>query len=428
MDTVVFLPFSFQIVGWGIFLIFLLTVSALVSGSEAALFSLTPNDIGKLKKNQSRSSEAALTLLSMPNYLLATILTMNNLVNICAVLVTNRIVDLIVTFNDSSILRFIIKVIIVTFILLLFGEIMPKILATSNPMRFTKIIAVPLLYLKNFFKPVSYVLIHSGSHIHEAVSRKKGNISMDEISDALEIAETQNAEDKKILQGIVDFINTEVSDVLKPRVDVVAVDMGASFAQVRKTIMESGFSRIPVYEGYLDNIKGVLYVKDLIPHLSKENFQWQKLLRKPYIVPEHKKINDLLEEFQREKVHLGIVVDEYGSVQGIVSMEDILEEIVGEISDESDLQEERYYTKIAPDVFLFEGKTHLNDFLKILGFEEDYLDEAREDAETLAGFMLELKRDFLATDDTVEYGPLVMQVASLEGRRIKRVKVTVKKE
>lgn len=427
LHTVQFLPFSLPLLWWGLLLAGLLLASALVSGSEAAFFSLTPRDVNRLRKQRSASASAALELLSMQDYLLATILIANNLVNICAIIVANHLIDLVVVFNRAAVLEFVIKTILLTFVLLLFGEIMPKIVATSRPLKFVRFVSSPLLSLKHLFKPLSYLLIRSSSHLNESISRKKDNISMDELSDALEITASQNAEDRKILTGIVKFSNTEVSDVMRPRVDVVALDINASYEEVKRVIVSSGFSRIPVYEEDLDDIKGVLYIKDLIPHLERGDLEWNRLLRKPWFVPDHKKINDLLEEFQTNKVHLAIVVDEYGSTQGVVSLEDILEEIVGEISDESD-PEESYYTQVDPDTYIFEGKTHLNDFLEVLGLDTDSLDDTRGQAETLAGYMLEMKREFLKVGDEVKHGPFTLRVLSIEGRRIRKIRAVINRE
>ncbi|WP_297449244.1 gliding motility-associated protein GldE [uncultured Alistipes sp.] len=404
--------------------VLLLLCSALVSGSEAAFFSLSPRNIAHLKSVPDRSGRAILRLLGMPDYLLASILIANNLVNICIVILSNGLIDSLIDFGGATGVEFLVKMVIVTFLLLLFGEIMPKIFASYNPLRMARITAVPLSALGRLFRPLSWLLIRSGSYINESVAKKKVNISIDELSNAIEMTSDQSAEEKQMLSGIVDFVHTEVVEIMKPRIDVVALDLRDGFDRVREVIIASGFSRIPVYEESLDNVKGVLYVKDLLPYVSHDDaFEWRNLIRKPYFVPEHKKINELLEEFQTHKIHVAIVVDEYGSTLGLVSLEDILEEIVGEISDESDV-EQSFYSKLAPNVYLFDGKTHLNDFLKVLGLDDDYLDEVKGEAETVAGLMLEIRKDFLRQGERLSYRDLKLKVEAVAGRRIDKIEVT----
>ena len=355
-------------------IVLLLCISAIVSASETAFFSLSPHDIERFKKNKDRTSKTIITLLSAEKYLLATILITNNLVNVCIVVLANGLIDSLIDFGDASGWEFLIKMVVVTFLLLLFGEIMPKIFSSYNPIRIAKIMALPLSGLKSLFKPFAYLLIHSGNYISKKFSDKHDNISIDELSNAIEMTSDQNAEEKQMLSEIVDFVHTEVGEIMKPRLDIVALDLKSNFEEVRQTIVSSGFSRIPVFEENIDKIKGILYVKDLLPYITKDkNFEWQNLIRKPYFVPEHKKINELLEEFRTNQIHIAIVVDEYGSTLGLLSLEDILEEIVGEISDESD-REQTFYKKLAPNIYLFDGKTHLNDFLEVLGLDDSYLD------------------------------------------------------
>ncbi len=405
-------------------IVLLLLCSAVVSGSEAAFFSLSPRNIAHLKSVPDRSGRAILRLLGMPDYLLASILIANNLVNICIVILSNGLIDSLIDFGGARGVEFLVKMVIVTFLLLLFGEIMPKIFASYNPLRMARITAVPLSALGRLFRPLSWLLIRSGSYINESVAKKKVNISIDELSNAIEMTSDQSAEEKQMLSGIVDFVHTEVVEIMKPRIDVVALDLRDGFDRVREVIIASGFSRIPVYEESLDNVKGVLYVKDLLPYVSHDDaFEWRNLIRKPYFVPEHKKINELLEEFQTHKIHVAIVVDEYGSTLGLVSLEDILEEIVGEISDESDV-EQSFYSKLAPNVYLFDGKTHLNDFLKVLGLDDDYLDEVKGEAETIAGLMLEIRKDFLRQGERLSYRDLKLKVEAVAGRRIDKIEVT----
>jgi len=424
-QTVVFYPFGWHEGATLSIIVLLLVCSALVSGSEAAFFSLSPRNIAHLKNEQDRSGRAILRLLGQPDYLLASILIANNLVNICIVILSNGLIDSFIGFGGATGVEFLVKMVIVTFLLLLFGEIMPKIFASYNPLRMAKITALPLSLLGRLFRPLSWLLIRSGSYINESVAKKKVNISIDELSNAIEMTSDQSVEEKQMLSGIVDFVHTEVVEIMKPRIDVVALDMRDGFDRVREVIIASGFSRIPVYEENLDNVKGVLYVKDLLPYVSHDGtFEWRNLIRKPYFVPEHKKINELLEEFQTHKIHVAIVVDEYGSTLGLVSLEDILEEIVGEISDESDV-EQSFYSKLAPNVYLFDGKTHLNDFVKVLGLDDDYLDEVKGEAETIAGLMLEIRKDFLRQGERLSYRDLKLKVEAVAGRRIDKIEVTL---
>ncbi len=422
-----FYPFDPQIIVLFVVLFLLLICSALVSGSETSFFSLSPANINTIRKHHSKRSKAILDLLAKQDYLLATVLIANNLVNICIVMLCDNIIDRLGTFL-SPVWAFVIKVVIVTFLLLLFGEIMPKIFAAYNPLRFARFVSVPLSGLVKVFKPFATVLIRSSNKFNEIVARKKVNISMDELSNAIEITGNQTAEEKQMLSGIVNFVNTEVQEIMKLRMDIVALDIADTFVHVKEVIIQSGFSRIPVYEENLDDIRGVLYVKDMLPYIGEgEDFDWQKYLRKPYFVPEHKKINDLLEEFQNDKVHMAIVVDEYGATQGLVSLEDILEEIVGEITDESDVEEPTYYKKLDENNYIFDGKAHLNDFERVVGLEEDYFKDVRGGAETVAGLMLELKRDFLRKGEYVSSRGVLFTVEALEGRRISKVRVNIKR-
>ena len=425
ISALTFHLFTSEILWMLIIVAVLLFCSALMSGSETALFSLTPRNIKHFRSNPSPAGNAILRLLGMQDYMLSTILIANNLVNISIVIICNNIIDLWVTFGSAG-WEFAVKIVVVTFLLLLFGEIMPKILAAYNPMRFARFMARPLLFLKSLLKPFSYVLIHSGNFLNERLTRKKVNISIDELSNALEMTSGQSAEEKRMLSGIVSFVNTEVVDIMKPRVDIVALDAESDFEQVKRIIIDSGFSRIPVYEESIDNIKGVLYVKDVLPYISNEaGFEWQKLARKVYFVPEYKKINDLMTEFQGSQIHLAVVVDEYGSTLGLVSLEDILEEIVGEIEDESDVEME-FYTKIDDNTYLFDGKTHINDMLRVMGLLDDYVDDFKGEADTVAGLMLEIRRDFLKKGDTVICEGLTLSVEEADAYRIDKVKVVLR--
>ncbi len=421
---IAFLPFDPQLFWILAALIGLLIVSALVSGSETAFFSLSPNDIHELEENDGPQAQATLRLLDDKDRLLSTILITNNLVNIGAILAANALIDGMVVFGRATALEFIVKVIVVTFLLLLFGEIMPKIFAAYNSLSFAQRMSMPLLSLQRLFRPLSAILIRTGSVITRGLARKQSNLSVTDLTDAIEIAETDSEGDKKMLTGIVRFSATEVDQIMKPRIDVRALEIGATFADVKQTVVESGFSRIPVYHDNLDDIRGILYVKDLLPHLGADaDFNWQQLLRPAYFVPEHKKINDLLEDFQKRKIHIAVVVDEYGGTLGIASLEDILEEIVGEIADESDI-EDAFYRQIDDNRYIFEGRTHLGDFLRVLELPDGLLDEARGDADTLAGLMLEIRGEFFGEGESVREGDIEFKALRVENRRITEVEVT----
>lgn len=399
----------------------LLLVSALVSGAETSFFSLSHNDVQCIRQRNTPSGEAVLKLLSNVDLLLATILVVNNLVNICIVILTAGIIDEVFTFLRFE---FLFKTVFVTFLLLLFGEILPKVMAQTTPVRFASFVARPLTVLRWIFYPLSYILVRTSSRISEKASHKS-EISLDELADAVDIAQNTSHEEHEMLSGIVNFVNTEVGEIMKPRVDIAAVAMTDDYERVKKTIIDSGFSRIPVYEEDIDNIRGTLYVKDLLPHINRgAEFGWQQLIRKPYFVPEHKKINDLLEDFQSNKVHMAIVVDEYGSTQGLVSLEDIIEEVVGEISDESDA-DESFYTRLDQTTYLFDGKAHIGDFERVLNLDEETFSDVKGGAETLAGLILELKRDFPKKGDTFTSHNIRFTVHTLEGHRIDKIKVVV---
>ncbi len=397
----------------------LLCISALVSGAETSFFSLSHNDIRRLQESRSGRAAAVLRLLTDVDLLLATILVINNLVNICIVILTAGIIDSLFTFLRFE---FLFKTVLVTFLLLLFGEIMPKVLAQTIPVRFAQLVARPLVVLRWIFYPLSYILVRTSSRISEKAAHKS-EISLDELADAVDMTQNTSPEEHVMLSGIVNFVNTEVQEIMKPRVDMTALDITDDYDHVKRTIIESGFSRIPVYEEDMDNIRGTLYVKDLLPYINNgPDFGWQQLMRKPYFVPEHKKINDLLADFQTNKVHMAIVVDEYGSTLGLVSLEDIIEEIVGEISDESD-NEENFYTRLDAKSYLFEGKTHLGDFERILELDEGTFSDVKGEAETLAGLMLELKRDFPRKGDIFTAHEIRFTVQEMEGHRIDKIRV-----
>lgn len=396
-------------------------MSAFVSGSETAFFSLSHNDIQELKRTDGEAADRVLRLLGDVDLLLATILVVNNLVNICITILTATIIDSLFTFHRFD---FLFKTVLVTFLLLLFGEVLPKVFAQTSPRRFAAFAARPLAVMRSLFKPLSQILVRMGTSIGERAARRN-EISLDELADAVDMTQTESDEERVMLSGIVNFVNTEAQAIMRPRVDITAIELTADYESLKRLIIESGFSRIPVYDEDIDNIRGTIYVKDLMPYISRGNeFGWQQLIRKPYFIPEHKKINALLGDFQTNKVHLAIVVDEYGSMLGLVSLEDIIEEIVGEISDESDA-DEKLYTVLGPKTYLFEGKTHIVDFERILELDEETFRDVQGEAETLAGLMLELKRDFPRKGDSFTTHNLRFTVAEMETHRIDKIKVEV---
>lgn len=400
----------------------LLAVSAMVSASEVAFFSLSHNDIREIKQRRSFASESVITLLSNVDMLLATILVVNNLINICIVILTADIISKTLTFYRFE---FLFKSVVVTFILLLFGEILPKIFAQGSYRRVALMLAQPLIVLRWIFYPFSYILVKVSSRVSEVAGHGEENISIEELADAVDMTGGASSEEQKMLSGIVTFVNTEVEEIMHSRVDITCINLTADFDEVKRVIIDSGFSRIPVCDEDLDNIKGTLYVKDLLPYIKEgADFGWQRLMRKAYFVPMHKKINDLLEEFRSHKVHMAIVVDEYGATQGLLSLEDILEEVVGEISDESDA-DESFFTRLNDRTYMFDGKTHIVDFERVLELDEDSFSDVQGRAETLAGLMLELNRNFLKKGDQVTAHGITFTVEALDGRRIDKIKVSI---
>ena len=399
----------------------LLLISALVSGSEVAFFSLTPSDQQQMRSSGDKRDEAILALRSDVDALLATILVTNNLVNICIVILTSNVMDSLFVFARFE---FLFKTVLVTFLLLLFGEILPKVFSQQNPRAFARMVVYPIKFFGFVTYPLAYVLVRTGGRLSRMASRS-AEISMEELADAVDLTRTASPQEHQMLSGIVNIVNTEVEEIMRPRVELPALDIKSSYEQVKRTIIESGYSRIPVYDEDLDNIKGALYVKDLLPHIAcGDEFGWQQLLRKIYFVPKHKKIDDLLRDFQENKIHVAIVVDEYGATQGLVSLEDILEEVVGEISDESD-EEETFYERLGENTYLFDGKSHIVDFERVVGCDEDIFADVQGRAETLAGLMLEIRRDLLRKGDTVEAHGIRFTVHAMDGHRVDKIKVEV---
>jgi gliding motility-associated protein GldE len=414
-------PEMVEIIGMTAGLVALICCSAFASASETALFSLKTTDIDEMEQRGEKQAARIAHLLDDREYTLATILILNNLVNICLVLLSAVIIKHTLVF-DSAVWEFVFTSVAVTFILLLFGEILPKVFSTYNNRTFARVCAPVIAALKVVLRPAAWLLVKTGSRIK---GRSKENLSLDQLSDALDVTQAQSNEEKQILEGIVNFAGREVGEIMRPRLDMTAIDADDDFDRVKKVIVESGFSRIPVYEENIDHIRGILYIKDVVPHISEDAaFEWQKLVRRAHFIPEHKKIDDLLEEFQAGKVHLAIVVDEYGATRGLVSLEDMREEIVGEISDESD-REGELYTRTPQGDYIFDGKTHLSDFERALDLSEDTFDDVRGEADTLAGLLLEIRRGFLRVGESVECKGFTFTVMSLAARRIAKVKVKV---
>lgn len=405
-------------------ILLLLISSALISGSEVAFFSLSPANKENLAESKSGRSLKVLSLLRNPEKLLATILITNNFVNIGIVILSTYITDNVMVFsNISETWVFIIKVVMVTFLLLLFGEIIPKVYAAKFSESFSLIMSYPLFVLSKFFSPLSSLLIASTSFVNKRLAKKKPDISIDDLSNALEITSNEIKDNKEILERIVSYGSTDASEIMKPRVDIVAFDIDTPFSDLIKKVKQQNYSRIPIYSDTFDKIKGVLVVKDLLPHFLEEDFNWQSLIRPAYFVPESKKINDLLLDFQSKKIHIAIVIDEYGGTSGIVTLEDVLEEIVGDISDEFD-SEDISYKKIDENNYIFEGKTLLIDFCKILNLEDEIFDSIRGEADTIAGLVLEMKGEIPRIGSSVDYQDFTFKIIASDKRRIIKIKVT----
>ena len=411
-----------------IIIILMLFCSAVISGAEVAYFSLTPNDVQSLNDDKSKRARLTLKLLSKPNKLLATILITNNFINIGIIILSTYLTANIFHFQEDSILKFFIQIVVITFIIVLFGEITPKVYANRNVLWFSKWMSKPLILFGKIFSPLSYLLTSSTSFIDKRLKEKKEVVSMQEIAEALELTaeDKQTEEEQKILKSIVEFGNIDVKEIMKSRVDVVAIEEHLQFEELIKLVVDSGFSRIPVFKDSFDNVIGLLYIKDLIPHLEeKTSFRWKDLIRPAYFVPETKMISDLLKEFQDKKIHLAIVVDEYGGTSGIVTLEDILEEIVGEINDEFD-DDGNYFSILDENNFIFEGRISLNDFLKTVKGELDYFDEIKGDADTLAGLILELKGGIPDKGEIINCDHYTFTIESADKRKINRIKVQKK--
>ncbi len=403
----------------------LLFLSGFASGSEIAFFSLSPDDINELEPEKNEVDAKIQQLREDNERTLATILIANNFVNVMIIMLCNYIFAQLITFKQAW-LQFLCITVILTFLLLLFGEIMPKVYSRQNPLSFCRRAVHGVMILRSLFWPLETILMRSGVLAEKAMPKENRQLSVDDLEQALELTDKDEIKDEQsMLKGIIRFGDETAKEIMTSRHDIVDINIKSSYADVLKSIIENNYSRIPVFQDNEDNIRGVLYIKDLLPYLQKPgNFRWQSLIRPPYFVPETKKIDDLLREFQDNKVHIAIVVDEFGGTSGIVTMEDILEEIVGEINDEYD-EEERTYTKLNYNTYVFEGKTLLSDFSRILNIDDDEFEDVEGDADTLAGLLLEIKGDFPSIHEKIEYKNYTFEVVKIEERRISRIKVTV---
>ncbi|MGC8864524.1 MAG: gliding motility-associated protein GldE [Bacteroidales bacterium] len=443
METVCSEPYSLQapltaVLLWisqpaafylGLLAILLLLISSgLISGSEVAFFGLHGQNLEEYRKDSKPSSRRVVRLLENPEYLLATILISNNFVNVAIVLISSYITTLLFDTNLYPVLTFILQVIVVTGVILIFGEITPKIFSSVSPAFFLRRMSLPLLILEKIFWPISTLLVKSTGIIDRRMRKGEDPISLEEISDAIEIAATDNKEPQevRIFKGIVRFGSISVREIMIPRVDVVAIDNNASYDEVIRIITSSGYSRIPVYSGSTDSINGILYIKDLLRHLEEgPGYNWQKHIRPAFFIPENKKIDSLLKEFQNNKIHMAIVVDEYGGTSGIVTLEDILEEIIGDINDEFDTEPEINYQKINENTFVFEGKVLLHDFLRIVNLPDDFFNDLEGDFDTLAGLILEIEGRLPEQGEVIFFRNLEMRIEEADQRRIGKIRVKV---
>lgn len=408
--------------------VILLICSALISGSEVAYFSLRPGDVDLLENEKSRSSDRALALLHRPHRLLATILIANNFVNIAIVILSSFIMAGLLNFGPGEYWKELaIQVGVVTFLLLLLGEVIPKVYATSHSIKLVNLMAIPLTILLKVFYPVSSLLISSTNLINKRIKKRQSEYSVDELEHALELTKDDETtpDEEKILKGIVRFGNTDVKQIMKPRTEVVAFEYETDFKELLEELVDQGFSRVPIYKESLDQVSGILYLKDLLPYSEVNDLEdWQGLARAPYFVPENKKLDDLLKEFQERKVHMAVVVDEYGGTSGIVTLEDIIEEIVGEITDEFD-DEEIFYSKLDDQNYIFEGKTPLVDLYKILDINGENFEEVKGESDTLAGFVLELTGKIPMKNEKINFENYTLTVEAADKRKINRIKLTL---
>ena len=411
----------------GISACLLLLVSGFASGSEIAIFSLSPADLSELDEEKSQTDIDIKRLHDDSERTLATILITNNLVNVTIIMLFGYFFAHAIDFGGAWWLEFLCMTVLLTFLLLLFGEIMPKVYCAQHALSFCRTAVGGLLFFRRLFYPFASIVMSSGRLTERVVQKESHMLSVDDLEQALELTDKEAIKDEqRMLEGIVRFGDETAKEIMTSRQDVVDLDFKSTFQEVMQCVVENNYSRIPVYQDNSDNVRGILYIKDLLPHLSKgNNFRWQSLIRPPYFVPETKKIDDLLREFQENKVHIAIVVDEFGGTSGIVTLEDILEEIVGEINDEYD-EDEKSYQRLNSNTFVFEGKTLLSDFYKILKLDDDIFEEVEGDADTIAGLLLEIKGDFPKMHEKIVYKQFTFEILYMEERRISKVKVTIR--
>ncbi|MEC7814449.1 MAG: gliding motility-associated protein GldE [Bacteroidota bacterium] len=424
----IFQPIDFEL-GLSIFCVLILVVlSALLSGSEVAMFSISNKQRFDLEDQNKNANKRVLTLLKEPKKLLATILIANNFINVSIVMASNFVFNnLIIEGSISDTMNFIIQVIVITFLILLFGEVIPKVYANNYNLKFSKFMAIPLQLLKKLFYPISQILVNSTNLIDKRIEKRKESIQANELEHALNLTvdSVDNEDEKKILEGIVKFGNTDVKQIMTPRTDVISFEITTPFNELMSELKEIKYSRIPVFEDSFDKIKGILYAKDLLGKMNeKKNFKWPNLLREPKFVPENKKLDDLLKEFQEEKTHIAIVVDEYGGSSGIVSLEDVLEEIVGEITDEFD-EEDVNYKKLDELNYIFDGKTTLIDIYKLLDIDGEIFEKEKGESDTIAGFCIEQAGKILLKNEKISFDRYTITVEAADKRRIKKVKITI---
>ena len=426
LDQVQLLTPSVEAIIAGVLALLLLVVSGFASGSEIAIFSLSPNDVSELEEGKNHTDRKIIELREDSERTLATILITNNLVNVTIIMLCNYFFAHVIDFGRAYWLQFLCITILLTFLLLLFGEIMPKVYSAHKPVDFCRKVVGPIYFCRKIFYPFASILIHSGILAEKVVQKENHVLSVDDLEQALELTDNDEIkEEKKILESIVRFGDETAKEVMTSRQDVTVLDMQSSFPDVLKCIVENNYSRIPVYQDSIDNVRGILYIKDLLPHLGKPStFRWQSLIRPPYFVPETKKIDDLLREFQNNKVHIAIVVDEFGGTSGIVTLEDILEEIVGEINDEYD-EDEKTFVRLNKNTYIFEGKTLLSDFYKTLNIDDEEFEDIVGDADTLAGLLLEIKGEFPKINEKIVHDNYTFQVLEMDERRIMKVKVVL---
>jgi gliding motility-associated protein GldE len=420
-------PLGFGEIFSAVLAVILLMASGFASGSEIAFFSLSPTDLNELDDEKNKADRKIKQLREDSERTLATILITNNLINVTIIMLCNYFFASVIDFGEARWLEFVVITVLLTFLLLLFGEIMPKVYCGQHALKVCRWFAPFIMVLRKVFYPLSSILIRSGALAEKVVHKENRVLSVDDLEQALELTDKEELKDEQnMLEGIVRFGDETAKEVMTSRQDIVELDFRSTFPEVIQCIVENNYSRIPVYQDSTDNIRGILYIKDLLPHLGKPaTFRWQSLIRPPYFVPETKKIDDLLRDFQENKVHIAIVVDEFGGTSGLITLEDILEEIVGEINDEYD-DEEKNYVRVNANTYIFEGKTLLSDFYKILKLDDEVFEEVEGDADTLAGLLLELKGDFPSEHERIEYGQFKFEIVELDGHRISKIKVILK--